>query len=70
MDFFVGIGAQNVGLQVQSATFCNANEFYRWREVQKTTHAKFQAHFGGEKVFANPEVIPEIQKEITRLLET
>ena len=79
VDFSVAVGSSFIGLQIKPMTFFNASEHYKWREVQKTTHQKFQKKFGGavftvvsvkrgaEKVIANPEIIAEIQQEIDRL---
>jgi hypothetical protein len=79
VDFFIQVGEAFIGLQIKPVTFYNANEYYKWRDVQITSHQKFQEKFGGsiftvisvkqgaEKAIANPEVIPKIQKEIQRL---
>ncbi len=79
VDFFIRAGDNFIGLQIKPATFYNASEYYKWRDVQKATHQKFQARFGGaiftvvsvrqgdKKVIANPKVIAEMQTEIRRL---
>lgn len=79
VDFFIRAGDNFIGLQIKPATFYNAAEYHKWRDVQKATHQKFQAKFGGaiftvvsvrqgdRKVIANPEIIPEIQSELRRL---
>ena len=60
-------------------SFYNSNEFYKWRDVQAATHAKFEKKFGGavftvvsmkegaQKTIANAEVVAQIQAEIARL---
>jgi hypothetical protein len=79
VDFFIRIGENFIGLQIKPMTFYNAGEYYKWRDVQTATHKKFRDKFGGaiftivsvkqgtEKSIANPEIIPDIQKEIARL---
>lgn len=79
VDFFVQIGERFIGLQIKPVTFYNANEHYKWRDVQNVTHAKFLKKFGGQvftivsakvgevKKIANTEVIAEIRTEIERL---
>ncbi len=79
VDFFIQIGERFIGLQIKPVTFFNANEYYKWRDVQRETHAKFTQQFGGKvftvvsmkqgdaKRIANPEVVSEIQEEIARL---
>lgn len=81
VDFFIRIGEKFIGLQIKPTKFYNANEYYKWRDVQAATHRKFQKQFdgaiftvvsikeGANKVIANPEIIPEIQKEIARLTQ-
>ena len=80
VDFFIRVGEAYIGLQIKPVTFYNANEYYKWRDVQSTTHQKFKANFGGEiftvisikqgteKAIANPEIIEAIQQEIARLI--
>jgi len=79
VDFFIRVANSFIGIQIKPMTFFNANEFYKWRDVQKATHEQFQKKFGGEvftivsikqgteKVIANPEIIPLMQQEIFRL---
>ena len=79
VDFFVKVGENFIGLQIKPVTFYNANEFYKWRDVQHKTHEKFAQQFGGKvftivstkqgdaKRIVNPEIIAEIQAEIARL---
>ena len=79
VDFFIKIGDHFIGLQIKPETFYNASEYYKWRDIQKATHQKFEKKYGGaiftiisikqgsEKVIANPETISDIQKEIDRL---
>jgi hypothetical protein len=81
VDFFISVKDKFIGLQIKPMTFFNASEYYKWRDIQKATHQKFQKKFGGaiftvvsvkqgtEKVIANPEIIAEIEKEIVRLTQ-
>ena len=79
VDFAIAVGAFFIGLQIKPMSFYNANEFYKWRDVQATSHAKFERKFGGavftivsvkegaQKIIANVEVVAQIQAEIARL---
>ena len=79
VDFFIEIKGKYIGLQIKPTTFKHTFEDYKWKEMQETSHRKFQEKFGGrvfivfsvregkKKVIHNPEVIEEIRKEIKRL---
>jgi len=79
VDFFIEINGKYIGLQIKPTTFKHTFEEYKWKEMQETSHRKFQEKFGGKvftvfsvkegkkKVIHNPEVIEEIRKEIERL---
>lgn len=79
VDFFIEVDGKYIGLQIKPTTFENAPEDYKWKEIQETSHRKFQEKFGGKvfivfsvkegqkKVIKNIEVIDEIRKEIERL---
>lgn len=79
VDFFIEINGKYIGLQIKPTTFKHTFEDYKWKEMQETSHRKFQKKFGGKvfivfsvkegkkKVIYNPEVIEEIRKEIGRL---
>ncbi|MGB2841082.1 MAG: MjaI family restriction endonuclease [Halobacteriota archaeon] len=79
VDFFIEIKGKYIGLQIKPTTFKHTFEDYKWKEMQETSHRKFQEKFGGrvfivfsvregkKKVIHNPEVIEEIRKEIERL---
>lgn len=75
VDFFIQVKDKYIGLQIKPITFKHTFENYKWKEMQETTHSKFQKKFGGrvitvfsvKKVIHNPEVIEEIRKEIERL---
>ena len=79
VDFFIEINGKYIGLQIKPTTFKHTFEDYKWKEMQETTHRKFQEKFGGKvfivfsikegekKVIHNPEVIEEIRREIERL---
>ncbi|HJH25896.1 MAG TPA: MjaI family restriction endonuclease [Methanophagales archaeon] len=79
VDFFIEIKGKYIGLQIKPTTFKHTFEDYKWKEMQETSHRKFQKKFGGnvfivfsvkegnKKVIHNPEVIEEIRKEIKRL---
>jgi threonine synthase len=79
VDFFIEINGKYIGLQIKPTTFKHTFEDYKWKEMQETSHRKFQEKFGGKvftvfsvkegnkKVIHNPKVIEEIRKEIERL---
>lgn len=79
VDFFIEITGKYIGLQIKPTTFKHTFEDYKWKEMQETSHRKFQEKFGGrvfivfsvrvggKKVIHNPEVVEEIKKEIERL---
>lgn len=79
VDFAIPVGEFFIGLQIKPMSFYNASEFYKWRDVQAATHAKFEKKFGGavftvvsvkegaQKTIANAEVVAQIQAEIARL---
>ena len=79
VDFFIEIKGKYIGLQIKPTTFKHTFEDYKWKEMQETSHRKFQEKFGGKvfivfsvrvgkkKVIHNPEVVEEIKKEIERL---
>jgi hypothetical protein len=79
VDFFIEIKGKYIGLQIKPTTFKHTFEDYKWKEMQETSHRKFQEKFGGKvftvfsvkegkkKVIRNPEVIEEIGKEIESL---
>jgi len=79
VDFFIEINGKYIGLQIKPTTFKHTFEEYKWKEMQETSHRKFQEKFGGKvfivfsvkegkkKVIHNPEVIEEIRREIERL---
>ena len=79
VDFFIEVNDKYIGLQIKPITFEHTFEDYKWKEMQETTHQKFQEKFGGrafivfsvkvgdKKRIKNVEVIDEIKKEIERL---
>jgi len=79
VDFFIEIKSKYIGLQIKPTTFKHTFEEHKWKEMQETSHHKFQKKFGGrvftifsikegeKKVIHNPKVIEEIRKEIVRL---
>jgi len=79
VDFFIEINGKYIGLQIKPTTFKHTFEDYKWKEMQETSHRKFQEKFGGrvfiifsvkegkKKVIHNTEVISEIEEEIKRL---
>jgi len=79
VDFYIEVEGKYIGLQIKPITFEHTFEDYKWKDMQRTSHLKFQEKFGG-KVFTvfsiksgkkkeiyNNEVIEEIKKEIKRL---
>lgn len=81
VDFYIEVKAKYIGIQIKPTTFKHTFEDYKWKEMQETSHRKFEKKFGGKvfivfsvkegnkKVIANPEVIEEIRKEIKKLEE-
>jgi len=78
VDFFIEINGKYIGLQIKPTTFKHTFEDHKWKEMQETSHHKFQKKFAGRvftvfsvkegkrKVIHNPEVVEEIKKEIER----
>ncbi len=79
VDFYIEVEGKYIGLQIKPTTFEHTFEDYKWKDMQRASHLKFQEKFGG-KVFTvfsirsgkkkeiyNKEVIDEIKKEIKRL---
>jgi len=50
VDFFINIKGKYIGIQIKPITFKHAFEEYKWKEMQETTHLKFEQKYGG-KVF-------------------
>lgn len=79
VDFYIKAGKHFIGIQIKPVSFEHFNEDYRWREMQKDSHLKFEKDFGGkvftvfsakvgtEKQITNPEIIPMIRDEVIRL---
>jgi predicted RND superfamily exporter protein len=79
VDFYIEVDDNHIGLQIKPITFEHTFEDYKWKEMQETTHQKFQEKFGGKvfivfsvkvgdkKKIKNVEIIDEIKKEIERL---
>jgi hypothetical protein len=79
VDFFIRINDKFIGLQIKPITFSNAQQAHLWRDVQDTSHQKFEAIHGGKvftvlshkqgdkKSIANPEIVEEIKKEMLKL---
>ncbi len=79
VDFFIEINGKHLGLQIKPITFEHTFEDYKLREMQETTHLKFQKKFGGKvfivfsvkvgdkKMIKNTDVIEEIRNEIEKL---
>jgi hypothetical protein len=79
VDFFIEVNDKFIGLQIKPITFEHTFEDYKWKEMQKNTHLKFQEKFGGKvfivfstkvggkKMIKNTEVIDEIKNEIDKL---
>jgi hypothetical protein len=82
VDFFLEVAGKHIGLQIKPTTFAHTFEDYKWKDMQETTHLKFQNQFGGhvftvfsikegkKKRIKNTEIIDEIKKEIERLKES
>lgn len=79
VDFYIAVDDKHIGLQIKPITFEHTFEDYKWKEMQETTHQKFQEKFGGrvfivfsvkvgdKKKIKNDGIIDEIKKEIERL---
>lgn len=79
VDFFVKAGDNCIGLQIKPVTFEHIPELHKWEEMQRTSHKRFKAKYGGQvftvysvregqkKTIKNPEVISDILAEISRL---
>ena len=79
VDFFIQVNDKYIGFQIKPVSFGHTFEDYKWKEMQETTHLKFEKKFGGsvftifstkvgeKKVITNPEVIEEIKTEINKL---
>jgi hypothetical protein len=79
VDFFIEINGKYNGIQIKPISFKQTFENYKWKEMQETSHQKFQKKFGGEvfivfsvtegkkKIITNPDIIDEIKREIERL---
>lgn len=79
VDFFVKIGDKYIGIQIKPISSGSSINQYKWVEMNKANHAKFEKKFGGKVFFIystktssgkkihNTEVIDELKKEINRL---
>lgn len=79
VDFFIKVKDKYIGLQIKPAGYAYITQIINELEIQKRTHEKFTAKYGGKvfsiisvkeekkKVIHNPGVIEEIRKEIERL---
>jgi len=50
VDFYIEIGSKNIGLQVKPVSSVESIYQYRWYEINKVNHQRFEKDFGG-KVF-------------------
>ena len=74
VDFFVEIQGRSIGIQIKPTSFDRMPEDYRWKEMQRAAHARFQEKYGGavftvfsvggseKKEIANA---PEVTKNLT-----
>ena len=80
VDFFIKIKNRFLGLQIKPVNQgIQLSQIFKEKGLQEKTHAKFEKEFGGKvfyvfstninkkKIIMNPEVIGEIQDEISRL---
>jgi len=79
VDFFIEVDKKHIGLQIKPVTFKHTIEDYKWREMQETSHKKFQQKFGGrvfivfsiksadKKIIKNVEIFDEIKDELKKL---
>lgn len=79
VDFYIKINNFYIGLQIKPVSFEHTFEDYKWKELQKKTHKKFQEKYGGKvfiilsikngnkKEIYDKNIIDEIKQEIIRL---
>ncbi len=79
VDFFIKISNKYIGLQIKPVSNTQLPQIFKERAIQEKTHKAFTAKYGGKvfyiysikrdgkKTIANPQVIPEIQEEISKL---
>jgi hypothetical protein len=79
VDFFIEVEGKYIGIQIKPVTFQHTFEEHKWKNMQETTHARFEQKFGGKvftvfsakvggrKVILNKEVVEQIKQEIRRL---
>ena len=79
VDFFIEVNGKYIGIQIKPVTFEHTFEEYKWKNMQETSHAKFEQKFGGKvftvfsakvggkKVIVNKDVIEQTKQEIRRL---
>ncbi|MCX5643669.1 MAG: MjaI family restriction endonuclease [Phycisphaerae bacterium] len=79
VDFFIEVNGKYIGIQIKPVTFEHTFEEYKWKDMQETSHVKFEQKFGGKvftvfstkvggkKVIVNKDVIEQIKQEIRRL---
>ena len=82
VDFILKIKDKYIGLQIKPITFKHTFEDYKWKEMQRSAHIKFQQRYGGKvftifsvrqgqkKIIANPEITEEIKNELKQLSES
>ena len=81
VDFYIDVNGKYIGLQIKPAGYAYITQIINELEFQKSTHEKFTKKYGSKvfyiisitegknKIIQNPQIIPEIQKEIKRLNE-
>ena len=79
VDFFIEVKGKYVGIQIKPITFEHTFEEHKWKNMQETSHARFEHKYGGKvftvfsvkiggkKVIYNKDVIEQIKQEIRRL---
>lgn len=79
VDFYIKINNFYIGLQIKPVSFEHTFEDYKWKDMQKKTHTKFQEKYGGKvfiilsikngnkKEIYNKNIIDEIKQEMIRL---
>jgi len=79
VDFFIEVKGKYVGIQIKPITFEHTFEEHKWKNMQETSHARFEQKYGGKvftvfsvkiggkKVIYNKDVIEQIKQEIRRL---
>ncbi len=79
VDFWIPLGERRIGIQIKPITYMHQDDVHRWLQWMEKAHQEFTAQYGGRvfvifsrregrrHIIANPEVVGEIQQEISKL---